>query len=631
MEHLLAAGQEHLFKHWPRAGVEDSIDRKKLKFIGQLMKLDKTIPGGLVDYVERGRGLLKASREQKNPLEGMVPAVPEGVELHAGDADFLEYEREGISSCGDCAFVLVAGGLGERLGYSDIKLAMPYESLTGKCFMDLYAKTIIAYENKGRAGKRINLAIMTSDDTHQRTEELLEEHNYFGLMEDRVTLLKQDKVPCFSDSTGKLALSGEWELATKPHGHGDVHRLLHRSGLAKRWADDGVKWVVFFQDTNPLAFRALPAALAVSQRNDFHMNTMCIPRPAKDSMGAICKMHSQKEGRSYTMNVEYNQLDPLLKASGHTAGDAGDPDTGLSPYPGNTNQFIVALPQYAQILEVTQGDLPEFVNPKYTNGPKSAFKTPARLECMMQDYARILPRSAAVGFTMSEAWFSYSPVKNNATAAAKLAMQGRSDRSATTSEMHVYRCNCKMLRKLGANIPPPEERVFNSIATQVWPRVLWTPTFAATFRELAEKVNGSCLTLSNKATLILEGDRCEIQDLKLDGAMKITGSWGEKITVDGLNVANKGYQLKEAKDYEEREIILLKGFEFMNKLQVKNLGKGKHRSFVKRLSLTPTSPSSPLHFNANNGDGGSPTNPFNGDKFTGDSKDEKRRAASVAF
>ena len=173
--------------------------------------------------------------------------------------------------------------------------------------------------------------------------------------------------------------------------------------------------------------------------------------------------------------------------------------------------------------------------------------------------------------------------------------------------------------------------MLNSIATQVWPRVLWTPTFAATFRELAEKVNGSCLALSNKATLILEGDRCEIQDLKLDGAMKITGSLGEKVTVDGLNVANKGYQLKEAKDYEEREIILLKGFEFMNKLQVKNLGKGKHRSFVKRLSLTPTSPSSPLHFNANNGDGGSPTNPFNGDKFTGDSKDEKRRAASVAF
>ena len=69
----------------------------------------------------------------------------------------------------------------------------------------------------------------------------------------------------------------------------------------------------------------------------------------------------------------------------------------------------------------------------------------------------------------------------------------------------------------------------------------------------------------------------------------------------------------------------------MNKLPVKNLGKGKHRSFVKRLSLTPTSPSSPLHFNAANGDGGSPTNPFNGTKFTGDGKDEKRRAASVAF
>ncbi len=37
--------------------------------------------------------------------------------------------------------------------------------------------------------------------------------------------------------------------------------LLHSSGLAKRWLDAGVQWVCFFQDTNGLVFRALPAAL----------------------------------------------------------------------------------------------------------------------------------------------------------------------------------------------------------------------------------------------------------------------------------------------------------------------------------------------------------------------------------
>ena len=34
---------------------------------------------------------------------------------------------------------------------------------------------------------------------------------------------------------------------TKPHGHGDVHALLHSSGLAAKWKKSGLKWVCFFQ------------------------------------------------------------------------------------------------------------------------------------------------------------------------------------------------------------------------------------------------------------------------------------------------------------------------------------------------------------------------------------------------
>lgn len=32
---------------------------------------------------------------------------------------------------------------------------------------------------------------MTSDDTHARTQKLLEEHRYFGMDKDQVTLIKQ--------------------------------------------------------------------------------------------------------------------------------------------------------------------------------------------------------------------------------------------------------------------------------------------------------------------------------------------------------------------------------------------------------------------------------------------------------
>jgi UDP-sugar pyrophosphorylase len=42
------------------------------------------------------------------------------------------------------------------------------------------------------------------------------------------------------------------------------------------------------------------------------------------------------------INVEYNQLDPLLRATGRPDGDANS-ETGYSPYPGNINQVTVML------------------------------------------------------------------------------------------------------------------------------------------------------------------------------------------------------------------------------------------------------------------------------------------------
>ena len=85
-----------------------------------------------------------------------------------------------------------------------------------------------------------------------------------------------------------------------------------------------------------------------------------------------------------TINVEYNMLDPLLKASGYPDGDENDKDTGFSPFPGNINQLLFMAKPYAETLERTKGIMPEFVNPKYKDKAKTVFKKPTRLECMMQ-------------------------------------------------------------------------------------------------------------------------------------------------------------------------------------------------------------------------------------------------------
>lgn len=43
-------------------------------------------------------------------------------------------------------------------------------------------------------GRKLPLTIMVSDDTLDRTREMLEQGGWFGMGEDQVTLMKQEKV-----------------------------------------------------------------------------------------------------------------------------------------------------------------------------------------------------------------------------------------------------------------------------------------------------------------------------------------------------------------------------------------------------------------------------------------------------
>ena len=86
--------------------------------------------------------------------------------------------------------MLVAGGLGERLGYSGIKVALPTEITTATTYLGLYCAEILALQNASNklAGTSniVPLVIMTSDDTHRRTVDLLEANNNFGMAPGQV-------------------------------------------------------------------------------------------------------------------------------------------------------------------------------------------------------------------------------------------------------------------------------------------------------------------------------------------------------------------------------------------------------------------------------------------------------------
>ncbi|GJM97535.1 hypothetical protein PR202_ga14467 [Eleusine coracana subsp. coracana] len=578
---LLNEDQMHLFEHWPEPGVDDD---KKKGFFGQVLvhsqsmlqhfntyihehvvitelyhpycstkmmkcalslvliscarsnDLIQAIPGGLASYIQNARKLLADSKAGKNPYDGFTPSV-----------------------------------------------ALPRETTTGKCFLQHYIESILALQEasckiaEDERHTMIPFVIMTSDDTNELTIKLLESNSYFGMDPSQVKILKQEKVACLADNDARLALdpNDKYKIQTKPHGHGDVHALLYSSGLLEQWKSAGRKWVLFFQDTNGLLFNAIPSALGVSATKGYNVNSLAVPRKAKEAIGGITKL-THVDGRTMVINVEYNQLDPLLRATGHPDGDVNC-ETGYSPYPGNINQLILELGPYVEELKKTHGAISEFVNPKYTDSTKTAFKSSTRLECMMQDYPKTLPPSAKVGFTVMDTWLAYAPVKNNPEDAAKVP-KGNPYHSATSGEMAIYRANSLILRKAGAQITDPVVDTFNGQEVEVWPRITWSPQWGLTFKNVKEKVPGNS-SVSQGSTLVVNGRNIFIEGLSLDGTLIVNAADEAEVKVTG-HVQNKGWAIQHVdyKDTSEKEEIRIRGFKFekVEQLEVKYTEPGKH-------------------------------------------------------
>ena len=110
------------------------------------------------------------------------------------------------------AFVLVAGGLGERLGYNGIKIAIPYEIFTMKSYLEYYIDYINALELlHDNLTSKIPLIIMVSNDTEKLTLKLLNDHDYFH-RKSSIYLIKQDGVPALSDNNATMILNSQQQI-----------------------------------------------------------------------------------------------------------------------------------------------------------------------------------------------------------------------------------------------------------------------------------------------------------------------------------------------------------------------------------------------------------------------------------
>jgi UDP-sugar pyrophosphorylase len=186
-------------------------------------------------------------------------------------------------------------------------------------YLQHYIDYILAVQKKyAPSGRRLPLCIMTSADTNTGTIALLRKNNYFGMNRNDITIVQQGQgVIAAVDYEGRMISefknTGHWyKVQTKPHGHGDIHHLLHVHGVARKWLEKGIKWITLFQDTNGLAFHTLPLVLGVSKELGLIMNSLTVPRKAKQAVGGIVKLKHKETGEIRLVNIFASFIDSDL-------------------------------------------------------------------------------------------------------------------------------------------------------------------------------------------------------------------------------------------------------------------------------------------------------------------------------
>jgi len=204
-----------------------------------------------------------------------------------------------------------------------------------------------------------------------------------------------------------------------------------------------------------------------------------------------------------TLNIEYNLLDPLLRATVDPRGDVAG-ENGFSLFPGNINVLIARLAPYLRVLEASGGAVPEFINPKFADPSRRAFKSPARIESLMQDLPRLFSNGEKTGVAVFDRAWCFSACKNALPEAAKNHAAGGPPESASSAENDYYAAGRRKLAFAGMTVTETPPRTISGIPIVEGPRVILRPSFALTLDDVRHRVRGG--GIAGDATLILDGD-----------------------------------------------------------------------------------------------------------------------------
>lgn len=216
---------------------------------------------------------------------------------------------------GKCAAIVLAGGVGSRLGFPLPKGCFPITPLYNKTLYCRLAERVKAAS--ALYGLPLQMAFMTSPQTTEKTIAHFKEHDFFGLRSSQISFFEQPDLPLHDFSDQPLR-DEKGEVVWGPSGNGELFASFVNSGLCRKWKEMGIEMVSLLPVDNPLADPFDAAFFAFHQHNGNEISLKAGLRLSREE-----KVGVVVENRGYYAIKEYSELGSEDSVERHPYGNFG--------------------------------------------------------------------------------------------------------------------------------------------------------------------------------------------------------------------------------------------------------------------------------------------------------------------
>ena len=289
-------GQLHVLKYYDELNEE-----QKAQLLQQVEDTDFSVLQ-FVDHKDPALGTGKIS-----PIAAM-----ELDEIERRKDEFTQIGLDAIRR-GKVAAVLLAGGMGTRLGSDDPKCMYDIGITHPVYIMQRLVENLMDVVRA--AGVYIPFFIMTSDKNHDKTVSFMEKMNYFGYDPSMVWFFKQEMAPA-SDYSGKVYMEDKYRISTSPNGNGGWFLSMKRCGLIDKIHELGIEWLNTFAVDNVLQRIADPVFVGATIASGCATGAKTVRKAAPDErVGVMCLADGKPS------IIEYYEMTPELMEAKNENGD----------------------------------------------------------------------------------------------------------------------------------------------------------------------------------------------------------------------------------------------------------------------------------------------------------------------